>query len=48
MSHLVHALTNEPLKFNWELCSGDNKSYVMFPDHTIVQAQLIDDIWKLY
>tara|TARA_Y100001970_G_C13867018_1_gene667075 strand:- start:127 stop:528 length:402 start_codon:yes stop_codon:yes gene_type:complete len=41
---LINALTNEPLDFNWNICSGDNKSYVMFPDHTKVKAQLIDDV----
>ena len=40
---MIHALTEEPLRFTETLTSGDNKSYRMFPDHTKVKCQLIDD-----
>lgn len=40
---LIHAITEEPLQFNEGLRSGDDKTYIMFPDHSKVLCQLIDD-----
>jgi hypothetical protein len=40
---LIHAITEEPIQFNQELRSGDDKTYIMFPDHSKVLCQLIDD-----
>jgi hypothetical protein len=40
---LTNALTGEKLEFTWGVGSGDNKSYIMFPDHTKILCQLIND-----
>ena len=40
---LIHAITEEPLQFNEELRSGDDKTYIMFPDHTKIRCQMIDN-----
>ena len=40
---LTNAITGEELRFRNDLTSGDNISYYMFPDHSKILCQLIDD-----
>ena len=41
---IIDALTEQSLQFQYGQSSGDNTSYFMFPDHTKIKCQLIDNV----